>query len=72
MLTQKGRLVNILGQNVAIAQEPTYPVAKFLTKEEFERFSRDPWNKALITESLRLVNNSLIIIYYVKSNCKTH
>lgn len=72
MITVKGRLVNILGRNVAIAQEPTYPVVKYITKQEADNFMHNIMSKYVVTESLQTLQGEKIIVHYIKSSkCKS-
>lgn len=66
MITVKGRLMNILGQNVVITQGPTYPVVQFITNDQFDKYSRSLESKFVVRETLITLDGSKIIVNYIK------
>jgi hypothetical protein len=61
----KGYVINILGMNVAVEQKPSYPVVKFLTKEEYDKKVQSLDSKWVRRETLTALDDSKIIVYYI-------
>ena len=66
-----GYMYNVLGRNVVLQQKTMHPVAKFLSKTEFEKERERNWTtNHLIHEGIRDLIGNIQDIYYIKSNYK--